>query len=122
MPNIVFTLGADTLTFSVGRAYPVYDPAEVAVVTDESEGRQMYAYDKGVIVQYHNLVFERLSSTDFDNFDDWLQNIAVGPTNEFTYTDEDGAAHTVRLVDTKNPLREVSDNRYSGTVQLREEL
>lgn len=122
MANITFTLGGDSFTFSKGRSYPLDDPAQVNVVVDYSEGGQLYAYDKGIQEQYFNIDFERISQTDYDNFEDWLLNIAVGPTNEFTYTDEDGNDHTVRLMDTKNPLKRVADGMYTGTIQLREEL
>lgn len=122
MPNIIFTSGANTFAFSRGRTYPLADPAEVSVVTDLSEGMQMYAYDKGVIVKTHNLYFEKLDQTDFDNFDTWLQTIAVGPKNTFVYTDEDGSDHTVRLMNASNPLKEVSHNSFAGTIQLREEI
>ncbi len=122
MPNIVFTKGGDTFTFSKGRSYPLDDPATVNVVVEYSEGRQLYAYDKGVIEQEFNLNFERLSQADYDNFDDWLQNVAVGPKNTFTYTDEDGSTHTVRLMATKNPLQEVANGLFSGVITLREEI
>lgn len=122
MPNIIFTKGAITFTFSKGRAYPLDDPAQVNVPTDMSEGGQMYAYDKGITEQLVNLVFERIPQADFNNFADWLVNHAVGPKNTFTYTDEDGANHTVRLLDTRNPLREVVSDLFSGTIRLREEL
>jgi len=122
MANIIFTKDADTFTFSKGRSYPLDDPAGVNVPVDYSEGGQLYAYDKGIEEQFFNLVFERIPKADYDNVDDWLKNIAVGPKNTFTYTDEDSANHTVRLLDTKNPLREVAHELYSGTIHLREEL
>ena len=122
MPNIVFTKGVDTFTFSKGRSYPLDDPVQVNVVTDMSEGGQMYAYDKGVTERFFNLVFERIPQADYANFADWLENHAVGPLNTFTYTDEDGATHTVRLLDTRNPLREVASGLFSGTIRLREEI
>jgi len=122
MANIIFTKDADTFTFSKGRSYPLDDPAAVNVPVDYSEGGQLYAYDKGIEEQFFNLVFERIPKADYDNVDDWLKNIAVGPKNTFTYTDEDSVNHTVRLLDTKNPLKEVAHELYSGTIHLREEL
>lgn len=122
MANIAFTKGGDNFAFSKGRSFPLDDPAIVNVIVDYSEGKQLYAYDKGVIEQEFNLAFERLSQTDYDNFDNWLKNISVGPKNTFTYTDEDGNNHTVRLMDTKNPLKEIGDGMFSGVIVLREEL
>ena len=122
MPNIIFTKGGDDFTFTRGRSYPVDDPVEVSVVTELSEGMQMYAYDKGVAVQYFNLSFEKLAGADYDNVDDWLQSVVVGPKETFTYTDEDSVAHTVRMLNTANPLKEVSHDSYAGTIRLREEI
>jgi hypothetical protein len=122
MPNIIFAKGVDTFTFSKGRAYPLDDPGQVNVPVDYSEGGQLYAYDKGIEEQFINLSFDRLPQADFNNFSDWLLNIAVGPLNTFTYTDESGAAHTVRLLDTRNPLKGVAHEMYSGTIHLREEI
>lgn len=122
MANIIFTLGGYGFTFSKGRSYPVNDPAEVSVITDISEGKQIYAYDKGIQLKYINLFFEKLDSTDYDNLATWLTDRAVGPKNTFIYTDEDGNNHTVRLLNTSNPLKEISYNNYAGTIQLREEI
>jgi hypothetical protein len=122
MANIIFTLGADDFTFTRGRSYPVDDPAEVSVVTDLSEGMQMYAYNKGVELQFFNLFFEKLDSTDNSNVGTWLTDKAVGPKNTFTYTDEDGNSHTVRLLNVSNPLKEMSHNNYAGTIRLRKEV
>lgn len=122
MPNITFTKGGDTFTFSKGRSYPLDDPAQVNVVVDYSEGKQLYAYDKGIQEQFFNIFFERIPQADYDNFDDWLKNKAVGPKNTFTYTDEDGDDHTVRLLDIKNPLKRVADGMYTGAIHLRKEI
>lgn len=122
MPNIVFTKDSDSFSFSKGREYPLDDPAAVNVVVDHSDGGQLYAYDKGIQEQFFNLVFARMPQVDFDNFADWLQNIAVGPKNTFTYTDEDGNGHVVRLLDAVNPLKEVASSLFSGKIRLRKEI
>jgi len=122
MGNVTFTKGGQSFTFSRGRTYPVHDPAAVRVVVDYSAGGQMYAYDKGVKERFFNLEFDGLSQADYDAFEDWLVNVAVGPRNTFTYTDEDGVDHTVRLLDTENPLRRTRDGRYAGTIRLRKEV
>jgi hypothetical protein len=122
MPNIIFTLGAETFTFSKGRSYPLDDPCQVNVPVDYSEGGQLYAYDKGIAEKFINLTFDRCPKADYDNFDDWLLNICVGPLNTFTYTAEDSGPHTVRCLDTRQPLKEVAHELYSGTIHLREEI
>lgn len=126
MTHIIFTKGGSTFTFSKGREFPVYDPAQVNVPIDYSEGGQLYAYNKGIAEQFFNLTFKKLPATDYSNFDTWLKTTVVGPTSTFTFTDENSAAHTVRLLDTKNPLQ--ADGKdgtgflYSGTIHLREEI
>jgi hypothetical protein len=126
MPNIIFTKGEDTFQFSKGREFPIADPAQINVPTDMSDGGQLYAYNKGIAEKLWNLVFKRLTQTDYDNFDEWLTDIAVGPANTFTLTDELAAEHTVRLLDTKNPLEAGAEDDtgflYSGTIRLREEI
>jgi len=122
MSYITFTKGVSTFSFSKGRSYPLDDPVQVNVPVDYSEGGQLYAYDKGIQEQFFNLVFERIPQSDFDNVETWLKTTVVGPKSTFTYTDEDSNNHTVRLMDTKNPLKRVADGLYSGTIQLREEL
>jgi hypothetical protein len=127
MAKMVFTLGAETFTWIANRTYPIEDAIEVNVVVDYSEGRQLYAYDKGVVEQSIVLHFDRIGATDYGNFIDWLENVAVGPTNTFTFTDEDEDDHTVRLMDTKDPfqLQYITTSgvyQYTGTVNLREEI
>ncbi len=122
MPNIVFTKGGDTFTFSKGASYPGRRPAAVNVPVDYSEGGQLYAYDKGIAEQFFELNFEGLSQTDYDNVENWLLNVAVGPLNTFTFTDEDGTDHTVRLMNVKNPLSETAAGLFAGTIELRAEL
>ena len=120
--NVKFTKGANTFQFSKGRSYPLDDPAQVSVITDFSEGNQIYTLDKNVIGQLYKLYFKNLSQTDYNNFSDWLRNIAVGPKNTFTYKDEDGNNNTVRLLNTKNPLKKISHENFKGTIELRKEI
>jgi wyosine [tRNA(Phe)-imidazoG37] synthetase (radical SAM superfamily) len=126
MSKIIFTKGASTFTFSKGRKFIIDDPDQVNVPVDYSDGRQLYAYNKGVAEKFWNLVYDKLSATDYSNFRTWLLTTVVGPTNTFTMTDENGATHTVRLMDTKNPLAADGEDAtgflYSGTIHLREEI
>jgi len=122
MANMKFTKGEDTFTFVDGRKYPINDQAQVNVVVDYSEGKQLYAYDKGVQETFIYLDLDRICQTDHDNLKDWFQNVCVGPKNTFVFTDEDVADHTVRWIDKKYPLKEVSSGRFSGLITLREEI
>ena len=122
MPYIKFTKGASTFTFSCGRVFPVPDGGAVNVPVDYSDGGQLYAYDKGISETFFDLVYTRCNATDYSNFATWLSSVAVGPKNTFTLTDEAGTNHTVRLLDTRNPLQQVGYNRYAGTIRLRKEI
>jgi len=126
MNNIIFTKGANTFTFSRGRDFPISDPTQVNVPSDLSEGGQMYAYNKGISEKLFNLSYKKLSAMDYSNFETWLLTTVIGPASTFTMTDENNVSHTVRLLDTKNPLEaDGEDNTgflYSGTIHLREEI
>jgi len=122
MANMKFTKGEDTFTFVDGRKYPINDQAQVNVVVDYSEGKQLYAYDKGVQEVFISLDMVLICQDDYDNFSWWLTDIAVGPKKTFTFTDENEVDYTVRLMDTKNPLKEVGSGQYSGLITLREEI
>lgn len=122
MAKIKFDLSATNWTASCGRDHPIDDPLEVGVVSDESDGSQMYAYDKGADVQYFNLNFTKLNSADDTALRNFHANVCRGMLNTFTYTDEAGATHTVRWLDKRYPIRSNKENRYSGTISLREEI
>jgi hypothetical protein len=122
MANMKFTKGGSTFTFVDGRKYPVDDQPRVNVVVDYSEGRQLYAYDKGVQENFIYLDLDRVCQADHDNLEAWFTDTAVGPKNTFTFTDENSEDHTVRWTDTKYPLQEVTSGRFSGLITLREEI
>lgn len=122
MAQIVFTKGGDTFTFVDGRSFPVDDPATVNVVVGYSDGRQVYAYDKGIEESEIVLNLQDICETDFDNLLDWHKNVCVGPKETFTFTDESSVDHTVRWMDVRFPLRRTGPVTYSGTVRLREEV
>lgn len=113
---------AEPLAWQCGRTFPINESAEVNVVVDYSDGRQLYAYNKGVEETTIPLVMENIEQADYDNFKTWLTDVAVGPLNTFIFIDEASVEHTVRMMDTKNPLREVANGIYSGTITLREEI
>jgi hypothetical protein len=120
--KLIFTKGATSFQFSVGRVYPLDDPDKVNVPVDYSAGRKLYAYNKGVQEKFWNLVFDKASATDFSNLSSFFTTTVVGPASTFTLTDENGTTHTVRMMDTQLPLKEVGFGKYAGTIHLREEI
>lgn len=122
MAKIQFTLGANSFTFETDPAFPLDNADEVLVPTDISAGGQLYAYDKGIALQWFNLTFNKASDNDAGNVNAWCRNIAVGPKNTFTYRDPDGVSHTVRMMNTKTPLKQVDVRKWAGTITLRKEI
>lgn len=122
MGALVFTLDTETFSWTVGRDFPIHDPSRVYVPTAMTESGQLYAYNKGIQEKLFYLKFTNAPAADFENFEDWLLTVAVGPLNAFTFTDENEDDHTVRLMDTENPLKENSLGMYSGTITLRKEI
>lgn len=119
--SLIFTLGANSMTIDA-RALPVHDPDKVNVVVDYTDGGQLCAYNKGIAEKLWHLDCQLIDAATAAGFAEWLTDIAVGPLNPFTFTDEASNTHTVRLMDTQNPLKQVSNGRYSGVITLREEI
>jgi hypothetical protein len=49
----------------------------------------------------------------------WHHNVANGPTNTFTYTDRNGIARTVRLMDAELNFKEADSGGMIGSLKLR---
>lgn len=122
MAKIIFTLGATVWTANCDRALPVGDPAKVGVVLDYSAGGQAYAYDKGIVEQFFDLVFDKLITAKDTELRTFHETIAVGPLNTFIYTDPDGNEHSVRWLDVSYPLKQTNATHHSGTIRLRKEI
>lgn len=84
-----------------------------------SDGGTFYSYNKGVLEEFIELKWKSLPLADWLNLDHFLRNSAVGSNNTFTYTDQDGVAHSVRLESTAVDFREVRYQRYAGSLILR---
>lgn len=123
MSNIIFNLGGSVCTIASGATtvYPVDNPVQVNVVLGYSEGKYVYAYNKGIKEKFYNVILEALTDSDDASLLHFFGYVCYGPAYPFTYTDEDGNSHTVRWMDKIYPIREVSAGRHSGTIALREE-
>lgn len=123
MAKIIFSDGgANTRQLDAIRNRPVADAIEVGVVVGYSAGGQLYAYNKGYSIQWLDLPLVKASDADDTFLRNFHANVAVGPLNPFTFTDDLGTEYTVRWMDTKYPLREISKGVHAGTIKLRVEI
>jgi len=85
---------------------------------DMSDGGVLYVYDKGITEQKFVLKWESLPLADWTALKTFIDTVAVGAKNTFTYYDEDGTAWTVRLISDTRDFRQVRFGRYSGSLTL----
>ena len=122
MAQVSFASGTTILTFSNNPVYPVRRPIEAAQVYGETESGELYVYDKGVKIKRHELDFKRMSEADLMALKNFVENEISFGLNPFTYNDEDGVAHQVRL---ESPIFDFEEDflgLFSGRLILREEL
>lgn len=121
MAAITFVKGATTWAPSTNPLFPgvrVIGRPQVQGITD---GNLMYVYDKGAEQRVFELSF-RLGETDKDNLLSFIQNTVVYGRDTFTYNDEDGSAHTVRLLNGEVRVEEIAPAIFDVALALREEL
>ncbi len=112
--------GGQQLTFSVGRTYPLRQPRERLQVLSRSAAGTLRVADKGLSsVRRLRLAFRGLPAADHAALLTWYEEVACGSLNPFTFTDEAGAAHTVRWSGPFD-LEQAATGRYSGEVVLEE--
>ncbi|MDO9069319.1 MAG: hypothetical protein Q7W05_12780 [Deltaproteobacteria bacterium] len=118
MAAIRFVLGGNSLTFSKGIQYPVQKPAEKTQVIDRTGGGTLQVEDLGVTIRQFPIAFRSLPLADYEALYSWHDTICNGAQNSFTYYDEDGLAHTVRMLTTKLDFQQTSYQRFSGDLLL----
>lgn len=92
---------------------------------DQVEGKtdsgKFYVYDKGGERRVFDLAMV-LAQADKDELDTFIRSTSVYAKNTFTYYDEDGLNHTVRLIGADLQGRETSPGKVEIGLSLREEL
>lgn len=86
---------------------------------DLSDGGVFYSYDKGVMEEFIELKWAMMPLADWTALDSFIRNEVVGAKNAFTYIDQNGAAHTVRIETDSVDFREARNQRYAGSLTLR---
>ena len=118
MAAIKFELGGVALQFSKGIQYPVQKPVEKSQVIDRTAGGDLQVEELGVTIRQLPVEFKGLPLEDYTALMHWHEHVCNGAEKEFTYFDEEGDPHTVKMLTTKIDFRQVSYHRYSGGLIL----
>lgn len=100
-------------------SYGSGDPFEFLQPKDLSDGGDLYCYNKGLINDTFELVFNNMSETDYQNLRAFLRIVAVGAANNFVYTDENGVNYTVVCVTEKIDCPKKGYGRRQGKLELK---
>jgi len=118
MAAIRFELDTNVLQFSKGIQYPVHKPQEKLQVVDRSDGGTLQVEDLGPVIREFPIVFKGLPLADYEALMIWHDQICNGAVNVFSYFDENGISHNVRMLTTKIDFPETSYQRFSGELLL----
>lgn len=118
MAAIKFVLGTNVLQFSKGIQYPVSKPVEKLQVIDRTGGGTLQVEELGVTIRQFPITFKGLPLADYEALLNWHGQIAGGAENSFTYYDEDGLIHTVKMLTTRLDFPQTSYQRFSGELLL----
>lgn len=118
MANPVFTLGANSLTFSKGINYPVDAPREQIQALDRTAAGSLQVETLGAIIKRQTLSFTNLPAADYDALVNWFDNICKGAAYAFVYTDMQSVDHDVLWVNQFNFTE--TKTGYNGTIDLEE--
>jgi hypothetical protein len=113
-----FVLGGNELQFSRGIRYPIARPVEKIQVIDRTGGGSLQVEELGVTIRTFPIAFRGLPLADYQALITWHGTIANGAANSFSYYDEEGNAHTVRMLTTKLDFQETSFQRFTGELLL----
>jgi hypothetical protein len=113
------TAPTGTVNFTKNPLYGLGKPYRFRQPRDLSDGGDQYVYDKGVTEEIFELSWKTMKEEDWTVLDSFIRNVAEGAKNTFTYYDEDGNTHTVRLESEVVDFREIRNQLYKGTLKLR---
>lgn len=112
---------AGSVQFSRNPSYGSAKPFEFRQPKDYSDGGSIYVYNKGLIENTFELLFNNMPESDYQNMEGFFKNIIQGSKYNFTYYDENGTAHTARLMDESIDFQINGYNRRTGSITLRKE-
>ncbi len=116
MPNPVFTLSTNVLTWPKGYAFPGSQPREVTQAVDRTAAGGLQVETLGAVIHRIVLAFNNLDQAAHDAALNWYLNIAAGAGNAFTYTDMEANDYTVRWTNAWNFTEDKAG--FSGSIEL----
>ncbi|MBU0665345.1 MAG: hypothetical protein KJ990_12490 [Proteobacteria bacterium] len=87
-------------------------------VMDRTASGALQVEELGVTIRSFPIVFKGLPLADYQALVTWHDSIANGAENNFTYYDEDGVAHTVKMLTLVLNFKQTSYQRYAGELLL----
>lgn len=116
MANPIFSLGENVLTFPKAPIYPDRAPRERVQAMDRTAGGSLQVESLGAVIAKRSPRWRNLTAAFVASLQNWFDVIANGAANAFTYTDDTGAAMTVRWVNGFD--FEEGRAGFSGTIEL----
>ena len=110
-----------TFTFSRGNLFPHSERREKSQGISVAESGKMKVASIGTFHRIWTLVFQNLNTTDKTNLASFIETTVNFAESTFDYTDHDGTAYTVRLIN-QPTWTETSADLFSITLELREEI
>lgn len=120
---ILSKTGVPTVTFPRGPGFPsdlLFTPRQIVTT---SEAGQVRVATLSVAEQTLTVIFKGLPESTITALLTFLQHALVNwAAHTVTYTDVDGVAWTVRVINTSFARSQVTAGLYDATLQLRKEL
>jgi hypothetical protein len=112
----------DSVAFSKGNSFPHSITYEANQKLSFSESGKTKAALISGSWRVWRLKFDRISSANYSDLQDFIVNTVEYATNTFQYTDHDSTVYTVRYIPNTFNFVEAAPALYSGTLQIRENI
>lgn len=114
------TAPTGSVEFSANPSYGGSEPLKFCQPKDYTNGGVLYSYTKGVNEKTFELSWSFMPEADYQDMITFFEDVIDGAAHPFTYTDENAATHTVRLLTENINFKKVLKGR-SGGITLRKE-
>lgn len=113
-----FYTAESELVFENPAQYPAQRPVELMQVRERSAAGTSHVETYSSPIPRRALMWNSMGQQDYINVLDWFLNIAQGMQNPFWFEDERGDVFYVRFEDRTINLKEVTFERYTGSLNL----